>query len=319
MDPIVFYFFTGENSYTLSEELQRWKTTFREKYGPENILILKAGETSVSDILDAVSTMPFIAEKRLVIVEGVPKIDKEDVALIAESLHPATIFVIADSKPDKRIGAVKEIEKRAEIKQFSPLSPQELRTWIRSLVSSLGSSITADAEKHLLETVGTEQRTLEMELRKIVAGSGPTIKPADIDALAVPSGSQVIWRLTDLLGSKKTGEALQFFLHRVERGEDPYGLWIILLNMIKNLTSVVAAMDAGNSDERSIGQVTGIHPFVVRNLVPLARSMTLANIRSLVAWASDADLQLKSGGYHYSPDRQGELLVLAERMMLMLA
>jgi len=94
-------------------------------------------------------------------------------------------------------------------------------------------------------------------------------------------------------------------------------MWVILLNMIKNVTLVWAALQEGFRDDKSIASATGIHFFVVRGLLPLAKSLDAARIRQLVNWASDADLALKTGGYHYTAEKQGEIIALAERAILL--
>ncbi len=312
-----FYFFTGENDYALTRELSRWKQEFSLKHGSENLLILKAKDCTVSDLLDAVSTMPFIAAMRLVILEGVPRIDKEDFQSMRESIHPQTLLVIAEAKPDKRLGIVKEVEKSAELKRFPLLSAPALHAWILSHVRECGSTITPEGETSLLSIVGIDQWTLHSELQKLAAFSGGNISEDHVEAVAVPSGSQIIWRFTDLIGAKKAEEALLFLRHRIERGEDPYGLWSILLNMVKNLAIVYAAVQEGTDDERGVSRVTGIAPFVVHPLLPLARSMDAERIKSLVDWAAEADIRLKTGGYHYSADRPGEVIALTERAILM--
>lgn len=319
MDTPNLHLFIGENTFALGKELQRWKKVFSDKHGPENLLTLQAKECTVSDLLDAVSVMPFIAEKRLVILEGIPKIDKEEMPKILENIHPATVLLIVEPKPDKRLGIVKELEKHAEILSFPELSPGELSAWIKASLRSLGSTITPQGLQSLLDIVGTDQWTLEMELRKISSGSKSEIGVEDVERLAVPSGSQVVWKLTDLIGSKKPLEALAFLTSRIERGEEVYGMWTILLSMIKNLTLVFASTEAGIRDERSIASGTGLHFLSVRGLLPLARSMSPAQMKNLVDWVTAADIELKSGGYHYSAERPGEVIALTERAIMMTA
>lgn len=311
------YFFTGENDYALFRELRRWKQQFSGRHGTENLLVLKAKDSSVSDLLDAVSTMPFVAAKRLVILEGVPRIEREDFQSMRENIHPQTVLVIADPKPDKRLGVVKEVEKSTEVKRFPVLSPAALNVWIRSHARSLGSTITPEALQLLLSIVGSDQWTIDSELKKLAAFADGDITREHVEAIAMPSGSQVIWRLTDLIGSKKVDEALVFLAGRIERGEDPYGMWMVIVNMIKNLGLVSAAVMDGQRDERAIFAATDLSFLAVRGLLPLARSMDLQRIKSLVDWATEADIRLKTGGYHYSADRPGEVIMLAERAILM--
>lgn len=312
------YFFTGENSYALTKELRRWRQAFASKHGQENLHVLQGKSAMYSEILDAVAVLPFIAEKRLVIVEGIPKIEKDDFADLLRGIHPQTVVAFVESKPDKRLSVVKELEKQAQVKSFPSLSDAELRSWVLAELASLGASIRPTALSTLLSCVGSDQWTLQTELQKLsIAVGGSTIEPSHVELHCIPSGSQVVWRLTDLIGSGRANEALIFLRHRLERGEDPYGLWVILLSMIKNLTLVFAALQEGAREERGIATATGLHFMSVRGVLPLAKSMTMQRIRQLVDGASQADIALKSGGYHYSSEKPHELIALTERLILM--
>ncbi len=316
MPEATLHLFTGENAYALEKEVLRWKKAFCEKHGPENFLEISGKDASLSGLLDAVSSMPFIAEKRLVLIRGIPRIEREEFVSVAEAIHPQTLVVIADPKPDKRLGVTKEIAALAQHKDFGSLSPAELYAWAKGVVSAEGASIERPVFDRLLTITGSDQWTLESELRKLSAFANGAITVSHVERLAVPSGEQVIWRLTDLVGNRKPDEALHFLRGQLERGEDPYGLWVILLNMIKNLTLVWSGIDGGLRDERTIASAFGLHFLAVRGLLPLARSMDSAKMNDLVTWASEADIALKSGGYHYTAEHQGEVVALAERAIL---
>ena len=70
---------TGENLYALRGEKRRWIDEFSKKHGPENIVRVDGKGLTVRILLDEVGVMPFLAEKRLVIVDGVPKSTKEEI------------------------------------------------------------------------------------------------------------------------------------------------------------------------------------------------------------------------------------------------
>lgn len=312
-----FHFFTGENGYALQVDLQRWKEAFAKKHGSENFLQIEGSQTSLSPLLDAVSVMPFIAEKRLIVIQGLPKIDRDECKALAESIHPQTVVVVVEGTPDKRFGITKEILALATVHEYNPLAPRELLRWAQDLLAARQSSIAPDAFLSLVSFVGSDQWVLESELKKLSDYAQGEILPAHIEALAVPAGEQVIWRLTDLIGGRKADEALLFLRSRMERGEDPYGLWVILLNMVKNLMLVWAGLDAGLRDERSIASAFGMHFLSVRGLMPLARSLTRESIDALVTFVSASDLGLKTGVYHYTSERQSEVVALTERTILM--
>jgi DNA polymerase III delta subunit len=311
-----FFYFTGENEYALWHEVHRWKTGFVQKHGEENLVRLDGPQQTASSLMDAVSVLPFIAEKRLVLCDGVPKIDKKQFIDLLEAIHPQTLFLVYASKVDKRLGIVKELESQAgEMKTFKPLSPAQMQAWIQDHVSKRGATIAQNAMAELLRVAGDNQWTLANELDKLCAYS-PSIGLAEVDLLAVQSGSQVVWRLTDLIGSRKAKEALRFFSEQVERGEDPYGMWAILLNMVKNVAAIWVCIQSGVTSEKAITDATGVNFFSVRGLMPLAKSLDQERVRWLVNWAADSDIQLKTGGYKYTAEHTGELSALAERIIV---
>jgi DNA polymerase-3 subunit delta len=310
------FFFIGDNAYALQQEVSRWKQSFAAKHGPENLEVLSGATQTVSSLLDAVATMPFIAEKRLVICEGVPKIDKDDVATVLQGIHPQVIFAVVEPKVDKRLGAVKAFMELATVKRFDAPDPAELASWVRQTAASLGASMAPDAVRSLLTVVGDDQWVLSNELKKLCAYADGQVTAEHVELLCVPSGSQVIWQLTDLLGGRKPMQALQFLRRRLDRGEDPYGMWVILLNAMKNIGAIRMCLDAGVTDERSIAKAAGVHFFAIRGLLPLVRSLDSARVRTLVSWAADADCALKTGELKYTAERPGELIALAEQAIL---
>lgn len=310
------HFFSGENEYALEKAVLHWKKAFTEKYGPENFTEIIGKDVQFSGLLDAVASMPFIAEKRLVLLRGVPRIEKDDVQVFLSSIHPQTIVLIADPKPDKRLGATKELLSHSQTKDFPLLTGIALFTWAIEILKAEGSNMDRTVFDRLVSIAGTDQWTLEAELRKLSAFSGVSIRSEHVDLLAVPSGEQVVWRLTDLIGSGKAEEALRFLQAQIERGEDIYGLWVIILSMIKNLTLVWSALQDGIRDERSIASAFGMHFLSVRGLLSLAKKLTKERVTDLVRFAADADIALKTGGYHYSADHQQEIISLTERLIL---
>ncbi len=314
----VLHLFTGENDYALTREVIRWKQGFSRKHGAENLLVLRGKDATLSGLLDAVAIMPFIAEKRLVLIEGLPRIDKEDFKTFVDGIHPDVITAIVEPSLDKRLGVTKVVLELAQVKEFPLPSPKDLKTWAKGIVAAEKATISENALTLLFDIVGSDQWMLEGELKKLALfASGGEILPAHVEAMAVPSGEQVVWRLTDLIGGKNIEGALAFLRGRLERGEDAYGLWVVLLNMVKNVVLVWSGLDAGLRDERSISAAFGMHFLSVRGILPLVRSLDRRRIEKLVAWTTDADLALKTGGHHYSAERQNELIALNERTILL--
>lgn len=317
VNPNIFLF-TGENSYALRKEIGRWRDAFQEKYGIETIERLDGARTSPTELLDVVATLPFLAEKRMVIVDQIPKATKEQIQLLAAEIHPNCVLLIIDEKPDKRTVAYKAIKDIVTIKTFDALPPAKLLGWIVQECEKSAIQCPSTSAQFLIDMVGEDQELLSNEIQKLIAYMAPqnTLTPAIIDLLCVPSGEQVIWKLTDLLGKKDIAGALRFLAYRYERGEDPYGVWVVLLNAVKNIATIWMALQEAQGKESDVSAKTGMHFLSVRGLLPLCRSLTQEQVRTLVTFAACTDIALKSGKLKYTVEQPQEVMIAAERLIL---
>lgn len=318
MPPVAnLYLFTGENAFLLREERRRWTGEFARKYGEENCSRVDGARTSVRELLDEVAVMPFLAEKRLIVVDGVPKASKEEIQALAAQIHPQVLLLIVDPKPDKRTAGVKELLKLAEVKEFAPLKAAQLRSWMAVYAREHGSSFAPGGAEALYEFLGDDQDQAAQEIRKLaLASGGKPITAADVELHVIPTDEGVIWKISDLLAEGRHSDALAFAHRLLDRGGDAYGLWAILLNMLKNLVAVRAAMDAGHRSGKELAEQAGVHPFALRSLQPHARRATPAALRSFLSWSAWADRDLKTGAYRTTDGEQQELLALIDRFIL---
>lgn len=307
--------FTGDNPYALRMEKKRWIEEFTKKFGEDTVVRVDGKGLAVRDLLDEVGVMPFLAEKRMVVVDGVPKSTKEEIQALENAIHPATVLLVVDAAPDKRLGGVKRLMETATVKTFPPLRGPKLAQWVAEEAASLGASFARGAHEALLERVGEDQEALSTELAKLsLAVRGRAITPEDVDLHSIPTDEGVVWTMTDMVSAGKKAEALAYARRLLERGSDAYGLWAILLSMLKNVVAVRAALDDGLSG-KDVADRTGVHPFALRSVQPYAAKCRAADLAAAVAWATEADVRLKTGGYRATDDAPQELHVLIERFL----
>lgn len=311
------FYFTGENTFALEQERQLWCQRFTEKYGAENLVRIDGKGLTNRVLLDEISTAPFLAEKRLCVVSGTPSFAKEEVEQLPNVIHPACVLLIVDPKPDKRLSAVKTLFKVATVKEFPPLAPGPLLQWMQQYAAAGTAALDAGVARALMETAGTDQQMLARELEKLrLVAAGRAITREDVQALAVPSGESEIWQLTNLIAERRSSEALRYARSLLEGGEDPHGLWSILLWMLKNVVYVAAATKAGMRQPGAIASTFGVPFPSVRSSMALASGADQQKLRALVDWAVDTDRALKTGGYRATGEAPQELLGLIDAFIL---
>lgn len=309
--------FTGENSFELLREKVRWIAEFAKKFGEENISRVDGSTSSIRDLLDEVSVLPFLAEKRLVVIDSVPKCTKEDIALLERCVHPSAIIVFSDAKPDKRSGGVKELLKNATLHEFEPIKGSSVQTWIRAYAKEQGITPDPSAVQTLLEYTGEDQAMLAREIEKLAAFKPQqTIGKDDVESLCVPTEEGVVWKISDMLATGGKRDAVLYAHRLLGRGGDAYGLWAILSGMLKNLVAVHAADSAGIRSQSEIAEATGIHPYAVRSLLQYGRKINVSKTTSFVHWVADSDRALKTGGLRATDEAPQEIEALVDAFIL---
>jgi DNA polymerase-3 subunit delta len=312
------FYFTGENVHAVREEQSLWESRFMSKHGAENLLRLSSVDMTYRVLLDEISSAPFIAEKRLVVVTGTPSFSKEEVELLPRSIHPDCILVFVDARPDKRLASVKALQKISTLKEFPLLKGAALRQWALQMANDQQSTLDNGAWEALVGLVGEDQDMLTQEISKLcLFASGRSITRQDVEKICIPSGEQEIWTLTSLFAERRRLETLRYARQLQDRGEDPYSVWSILLWMLRSILLVTAAAKDG---ERNIGTIvskTHVSFQTVRQLLPLTRNTSVEKLSSIVCWAADAERDLKTGGYRATKEKPQELAALIDRLIFL--
>ncbi len=311
------YFFTGENEYVLRLEKHKWMQEFIQKHGADNLLLLDGATLVFRALLDEVSVAPFIAAKRLVIINGMPKFSKEEIESLERDMHEDTILVISDPKPDKRLAGTKSLLATATVKEFPVLSGNALQSWVQSQITAGGKAIDPAALTLLLLRVGDNQDMLYQEVAKLTLGVvAERITARDVERLTLASAEQEVWTLTNLLAGGKREEALVFASSLLDRGEDAFSVWAILLWMLKNLVATVAAVDEGKRNPAVIASEYGVPFPSAKTLLPCAQGIRIASLGTFVAWAAETDIALKTGGYRATQEFPQEVRALIDRFVI---
>lgn len=296
------FLFTGENSYAIAREKARWTEEFTKKHGRENLLTIGSIGLKVGTLIDEISILPFLAEKRIVFVDGLPKFEPEECALIPRVIHPEVVVVFIDDRGQKKAGGGRRVQPKdllaiaESVKEFPLLRGKQVEQWVQGIVRAGNGGIEVDALQRLLQDCGEEQTLLESELEKLLLRAGPRhITTADIDALVIPTDEGVVWRITDLLCTGKAEEALLYAVRFCERGGEPFALWAVLLNFVKNLSNVWALVHGGVSSSEDIARQAGLSPFALRTLVPYAKKVSRETMEALLEKTVQTDRDIKTG------------------------
>jgi DNA polymerase III delta subunit len=319
--PSQLFLFTGENTFTLQEELSRWKKNFLEKHGEANFQVVSGKELKWSDLLDETRATPFLGEKRLIIIEGLPsKVTKEELELLVNEMHPSSLVAFVDPKPDKRKSSTKFLIKHAEVKSFNLLTPKQLVSWLIALAQDHEVSLLPDVAAHLVARVGSDQWHLKQEVLKLFAyaeSNSPTRE--DVDVVSLPSQKHTIWILSDMIGRGQIEEAVTFSRTLHESGEDAFSLWNIFLWIMKNMATLWIFQSEKNLPLGALSKEAGVPFPSVQSLLPALKNMNKEQMEEIVERVVAADEALKTGQIKATGGEPIELMATLEREILQIS
>jgi DNA polymerase-3 subunit delta len=301
-----FYVFHGTDELTRAETL----ADFRSRLGPAdtadlNTTFLDGRKTSLAELRHACDAIPFLAEKRLVIVEDLLTQAAKQEKLLDElteylSQLPETtrlVFVEERPLPDNHpILQLAHQNARGYVKRFDPPDTKALPRWIAERVRKHGGEIEPQAAAQLAAAVGADLRLLDQETIKLVTyvNAERPITTADVDEIVPYAQAAIVFDLVDALGRRDGRTAAQTLHRLLDAGEHPMGLLAMIVRQFRLLIQV-KELKAKGANSQTVAKELGIHPFPARKLHSQAAYFTTPQLEAVYRHLLETDVGIKSG------------------------
>ncbi len=312
----MFYVFHGENALEQEEALGALLANEASgDFADLNTDVLTA-PVAPDDLRQGSDTLPFLGERRVVIVKNALKRANnawlEKVTGYLPQVPPSTLLVfVENAKLPSRHPVLKLAKKEgAEVRYFARPDPRrELPRWIQKRVAHHGGRIEQGAVALLVRNFGSRVRQLDQEIQKLLLyhGGEGTITVDDVRALVpyVQSGD-VIFDLVDALGRRQPRTAAHHLHRLLETGEHPLGIFGMIVRQYRLLIQVRWLLER-NAAERDIAQRLDLHPYVAKKTRRQATFFTGEQLQRAYDLLTESDLAIKTG--KLSPEAALDLLV----------
>jgi DNA polymerase-3 subunit delta len=273
-------------------------------------------------VVEELQTLPFLVPRRLVVVEGAdPFVSRERARLekyfaeVAARPQVKGTLVLDVNTWQATTKLAKATPDAWTITCKAPAShnlPQWCVAWCQD---EHGKHMTAQAARLLVDLVGPEMGLLDMEMQKLAAyvGEGKSIGNHDVDALVGRSRLENTWRIFDLIGGGRSGEALGFLERLFDQGEEPMKLLGAFSLQLRRLAQTARLSAQGVSLHEALTRA-GVpnFPAARQGAEQQMRHLGRRRLDQLYDWLLAADSGLKGGSQ--LPPR-----VVLERLVVRLA
>jgi DNA polymerase III subunit delta len=310
----MLYLLYGPDELTRSEALAELCARVPADVADLNISRLEGRRLKLETLAGACEAMPFLAERRLVIVSDALKQtkagkDREDLRAYLERV-PAwcDLIFVEREEVDRRSILFTQLKKVGELREFLPLEGGELQAWLGERARRLGAKLEPAAARRLVELTGGDTRTLATELTKLATyvGRGGAITPRAVELLVEDGQEQNLFSFIDHLAARRMGPALRGAHALLEDGQAPTYVLFMLARQVRILIGVQELAGQRMRPEAMAAEL-GQKPFVVRKAVEQARGFAPGELPRIHARLLELDLATKTG--RIQPETALELFV----------
>lgn len=303
------YLLYGTEGFLINETKQKlMNNVLTEEEKDFNFATYDLEETPVETAIEEAETLPFMGERRLVILHnpifltGEKKKDKVEHNLARLEAYlsnpsPFTILVFAApyEKLDERKKLTKLLKKQAIVAEAKKLNEGELKVWVRDRAAENGVQIDEEAIDLLLALSGANLMMLMNELDKLAlyCQDSKRIDQEAVSALASRSLEQNIFDLVDKAVKRNIDQALRIYYDLLKQNEEPIKILAVLAGQFRLIFQVKELGRRGYGPPQIAGRLK-VHPFRVKLALGQAEKFTEEEIVRIMDRLARADLQMKT-------------------------
>ena len=221
------YLLCGEEPYLR----QLYKKKLTEAVLPEgdtmNLSVYTGKNVDPKAVIDQAETMPFFADKRLILLEdtGFFKNASPELADYIKSMPDTTCMVFVEEEVDKRGKLYKAVKSVGRIVEFGRQDERSLMRWILSSVKKEGKQITESAMRLFLEKAGDDMGNIQMELEKLFCYTldKNEILPEDVEEICITRTENKIFDMIRAVAQKQQKKAMDLYYDLLALKEPPNG------------------------------------------------------------------------------------------------
>lgn len=308
------FLFFGPDQFSLKKKIQTWKKEFVKKHGENNLFELDGRKISKGELIQTLQSIPFLAEKKLVIITNIFKNKKllPDATDIFKKIPSSTLCILSESEStDKRTKLYKFLKKEAKIEEFKEPSEQEIINKIQK-----SAKINSQNSRYLAHRLGFKLGTISNELKKLKLYSLENeITKETIDLLTNENIQNTIFKLTDQISSKNASLAIQTLKQLLISGEEPMMILHMIIRQFRLLITTKSLVQKGLNPSE-IQKELKQHPFVVKKSIEQSKKFELNQLQKTFKSLLDLEIAIKTGIIRTSTDDKSELELEIEKILL---
>ncbi len=252
--------------------------------------------SDVGVIVDALSTPPFLTDRRVVVVRDAGRISTGEAGRIAAAIKdpvPGVVLVVAAGGGTIAPVLAKTVESKGRVVDTKVGTGRARTQWIAGRLHHAPVKLDAEAALRLGEHIGDDLGRLDGLLESLSSayGESATVTADELEPFLGTAGGVAPWDLTDALDSGDTAAALRA-LERLTTASGSVPL-VVLATLHRHYGSMLRLDGSGATSSSEAAELLGAHEFVARKALEQSRRLGSDKIGRAIVLIAEADLDLR--------------------------
>ncbi|MCR4587761.1 MAG: DNA polymerase III subunit delta [Lachnospiraceae bacterium] len=293
------YLLYGEEDYLRYQFRDRLVKALVNEGDTMNFTRFSGKDISVPQVIDLAETLPFFAERRVILMEdtGFFKGSGEELAKYLEAPAESTVFIFCESEVDGRTKLFKTVSKNGIAAEMKHPSDADMSRWLNGKAAAQGISFASGALcDYFIKRMGPDMMALENELTKLASylGERDVIQKADIDAVCTPQIQDTIFEMVRCMSQGRKKEAMEHYYSLVLLHKPAMQTLAMLNRQVGDLLQVKDLMIRRRS-KKEVAEATGMAPYRAQKTMELAGDFDLPALKDMLNEGISVETDIKSG------------------------
>lgn len=292
------YLLTGEEVYLRNQYKKRLRNALLDPEDTMNASAFEGKGISPREIIDLAETMPFFAERRVILIEdsGFAKNACPELAEYIPGIPESTCLILVESEVDKRGKLYKNIKNVGRIVEFKRQDERTLARWVLGTLKKEGKNITEETMHVFLGRTGSDMENIEKELEKLLCYTlgRDIITAADVEAVCTEQTENRIFDMVQAITEKDQRKALDLYADLLAMKEPPMRILFLITRQFNQLLQLKSLAGQG-LDKSELAKKAGVPPFALGKYQAQCRKFTSAQLRQAVEDCVATEEQVKTG------------------------
>jgi len=331
----MFYILHGEDELARSDLVAEFKSKIGDETTRDlNVTILDGRKVTLGELRHAADAIPFLADKRLVIVEGLltrltsrrgQEGDEAEPAGSARELLKGLVDYLPQVPESTRLVFVEPRSlpashpvlklalqtDRRTVKELPLPSKESMVSWVQKRARLHGGEFTSQAATALVAAVGYDPRPsdrdrtpeqgvklrqLDQEIRKLLTyvNWSRPVEPRDVHVMVADAQQGDLFGMIDAIAGGNGKKAIVELHRLIDRGKSPLELFGMIVRQFRLMIQIKELAEQGLSSA-AIAERLSLHPFVAEKTGRQAQAFSMEQLERVYHHLLEMDVGIKTG------------------------